>query len=92
MRGRRCQIVAIHEITFPDSIVFIIQVMPPGNDIFDKTEEIREVPKCLEAVAKNSVSWMIQFSTSTFGLLQLREAAHVGKPSGWGLHLHLEAG
>ena len=36
------------EITFPDSIDFIIQAMGPGIDIFDKTEEIPAVPMILE--------------------------------------------
>ena len=37
------------EITFPDSIDFIIQAMVPGIGIFDKTEEIPAVPMILEA-------------------------------------------
>ena len=28
------------QITFPDSIHFIVEAMTPGNDIFDKTGEI----------------------------------------------------
>ena len=65
------------QITFTCSIYLIIEAMAPGIHIFDKTEEIPVFPGCLEALAKISVNHEIAFSTSTFGLLQLREAAHV---------------
>ena len=65
------------QITFTCSIHLIIEATTPGNHIFDKTEEIPAFPGCLEAVTKIWVYCGIHFSTSTFGLLQLREAAHV---------------
>ena len=39
------------QITLTCSIYLIIQAMTPGNDIFDKTEEIPVFPGCLEAPA-----------------------------------------
>ena len=66
-----------HKITFPDLIDFIIEAMTPGNDIFDKNEEIRLVLSCLEAPAKIFVPWPSGFSTSTFCLHQLCEANQV---------------
>ena len=53
------------QITFPDSIHLIIEAMTPGNDIFDKTGEIRVVWESLEAVTKKSDNRLSGFSTST---------------------------
>ena len=44
------------QITFPDSIDFIVEAMDPDNGIFDETGEIPGVPQSLEARKKNSVS------------------------------------
>ena len=68
------------QITFTCSIYLIIEAMAPGNDIFDKTGEIPAFLKCLEAPAKNTVPWLRGFSTSTFCLHELREAARVVRP------------
>ena len=46
------------QITFTCSIHLIIEAMGPGNDIFDKTGEIRVVWKCLGGRAKKTDSWV----------------------------------
>ena len=42
------------QITFPDSIHFIVEAIHPGNDIFDETGEIPGVPGAHGGAAKKN--------------------------------------
>ena len=44
------------QITFPDSIHFIVEAIHPGNGIFDETGEIPVVAEGTGARKKNTVS------------------------------------
>ena len=54
------------QITFPDSIDFIIQAIHPGIDIFHETGEIRAIPGRLGARAKIIVPGYFFFTARTY--------------------------